>query len=104
MINWILITIIPFGVIGGMEFGRRKQAGKGEIFCFQPYWSYLTLSFILAPSVALFVESARVSLSNPTPNHIHLLIFSATLTMLTQLLITANEHRYARRRVKELGG
>ena len=99
MINWILVSTIPFAVIMGMAFGRRKQTAAGEIYCFQPFWIFQALSLIIAAGLALFIESARVSLSNPSPFHLWLLILSAATTMVMQVILSSIELRYAKKHI-----
>ncbi|GJM03316.1 MAG: hypothetical protein DHS20C08_18170 [Rhodomicrobium sp.] len=101
MINWILVLILPFAIILGMEFGRRKQIAAGEIYCFQPFWIYRNLSIILIASLTLFVEAARTSLTTPSPYHIWILILSATASLFVQLILSSNEMRYAKKQIAE---
>lgn len=103
MIKWVLVAAMPFAVALGTEFGRRKQETAGRIFSFVPRRVHLPLSILIGASVVLFLEAARVSISDPSPFHLWMLILSGVASQVGQVAMSAAELWYAKRRLEGRG-
>ena len=102
MINWFLVAVVPLASILGAELGRRRMEARKEIYSFQPRWLYRLLSAVGIATGVLFIEAARVTLSDPSDYHIWTLILAAGISWFCLVALGINEYRGAKRRIDEL--
>ena len=100
MINWIAIVMVSVGALIGQEIARRRAEAKGRTHSYQPLHLHRALMAVLTAAIALFVEAARVTLSNEATSHMWLLIGSAAIGHLVLLIWSANEMRHLRLRIE----
>lgn len=102
MVNWVSVLILPLAVAMGAELGRRRQEAAGKTYSFIPRWIHFALTSLMVAAVVLFFEAASVSLEDPSPSNLWILILSGTASQIILVAIAAGELRYAKKRLLDV--
>lgn len=102
MINWITIILVAACAVAGAEIGRRRAEKKGTFVSRLSYMEQRIYGVIGAVGAALFIETSRLALSEPTEPHVWWLIGASVLVFATIVTQISRELSVTRRELTSL--
>ena len=104
MINWLLVLMLPLGVLAGTELKHRRRQAAGETCSFLPVWTHRALTYAGVAGMVLFAEAARVAWDDPSQETVFTMILAALLAFVSMTERSDRELRAAKLELARAAG